>query len=336
MTAIPAISPGLSLGYPMPMKIARSFAGLALLLALALPGWSKDKEGVRAQLAKLQEETGTTVAGFDVGHLSTVKFANRTWNSTDPAGPAGKAQDGMVSPDGSEIAFVWRHTSPFNDSTLGIVQRDGSNLQEFKQVGEAGKICWSPDRSKLALKAQVGPPGARPRPWKLIILDLESGATQEVEADGDVTTQCWSPDGREFVFYIIDSQDKHGTKSRIGVFDLATNKWRQITQGEQPTWSPDGKWIAFRDHESYYLVSPSGEGARLLFKNRYSYSPLWWSPDSRLVAYSVYCCLWKSLRSMTDIGQLRVRRLADGSDDWVGETDRFENLGWIQPKAQLH
>jgi dipeptidyl aminopeptidase/acylaminoacyl peptidase len=318
------------------MNIGRSCIPIALLFAMALPAWSKDKEGVRAQLVKLQTETGVAIASFHFGSLGIVRFASRSWSFEHPAEPAGKAQDGMASPDGSQIAFVWRHDALLNGSTLGIVVRDGSNLREFKEIGEAGRVCWSPDKSKLALKAQVGPAGARPRPWKLIILDLASGTTQEVEASGNVTTQCWSPDGKELVLYIVDSSDKHGNHARIGVFNLATKNWRELTQGEQPTWSPDGKWIAFRNHDSYYLVSPSGEGNRLLFKNKYSYSPLWWSPDSRFVAYSVYCCLWKSIKYMDDVGHLRVRRLADDSDDWVGETSPYESLGWIKPIAQPH
>jgi len=55
--------------------------------------------------------------------------------------------------------------------------------------------------------------------------------------------------------------------------------------GKDSTWSPDGNWIAFRDGDTFYEIRPDGRDKRKLLRRRDVYSPLWWSPDSRFVAY---------------------------------------------------
>ncbi len=55
--------------------------------------------------------------------------------------------------------------------------------------------------------------------------------------------------------------------------------------GRYATWSPDGNWIAFFEDDGYYAIRPSGNDKKLLFKKKDALTALWWSPDSRLVAY---------------------------------------------------
>ena len=105
------------------------------------------------------------------------------------------------------------------------------------------------------------------------------------------------------------------------------------------TWSPDGKWISFfvGDGEyaaggTFYVVSPSGAGEKkALFHQKYAIGPLWWSPDSRFVAYVTWAGLLERFAMgpryvpsvfgdliTLDLGngpmRLRVRRIDDGSD----------------------
>ncbi len=114
-----------------------------------------------------------------------------------------------------------------------------------------------------------------------------------------------------------------------------------LAKGRDATWSPDGNWIAFLDDDTYYAISPSGENGRELFKSRGALSGLWWSPDSRTVAYASRNRLFERPLIAVDVGwvRLRVRRLADNSEDWVAQLSdvHIPSYQWVEvpaPKEQ--
>jgi len=43
---------------------------------------------------------------------------------------------------------------------------------------------------------------------------------------------------------------------------------KSLARGVNPTWSPNGEGIAFRDHHTYYAVRPTGVGKRELFHKK--------------------------------------------------------------------
>jgi hypothetical protein len=128
----------------------------------------------------------------------------------------------------------------------------------------------------------------------------------------DLTSQCWSPNDKQLV-YELDG--------KVLVYDLKQHNSRQLAKGTGATWSPDGNWISFRDDNTYYAARPSGEDNRVLFKCEKDLpnllSPLWWSPDSRVVAY--VGPLRRGEGFPLYALRLRVRRLEDDSEDWVAE-----------------
>jgi hypothetical protein len=108
------------------------------------------------------------------------------------------------------------------------------------------------------------------------------------------------------------------------------------------TWSPDGKWISlfvgdgdYAAGGTFYVVPATGAGEKkALFHQKYAVSPMWWSPDSRFVAYVAWAGLLerfamgpKYIPSVfgdlitLDLGngpmRLHVRRIDDGSDTSV-------------------
>lgn len=122
-----------------------------------------------------------------------------------------------------------------------------------------------------------------------------------------------SPDGRSLAF--VSTRD--GGMANIWVLDLARHRYSNVTRHHsgnfRPSWSPDGKWLAFtsdRDmpHKRYgpdkpppegsgccgwemvqstalYIVRPDGGGLRRLTSpERYAGSPKW-SADGRHIAF---------------------------------------------------
>jgi Tol biopolymer transport system component len=71
------------------------------------------------------------------------------------------------------------------------------------------------------------------------------------------------------------------------LLDTKTDHARQLASGEDPTWSPDGKWIAYRsaDNQATLLELRSAHAKSLLAGHEIAPLPLRWSPDSQYLAY---------------------------------------------------
>jgi len=225
-----------------------------------------------------------------------------------------------ISSGGTEIAFEGRRKTGQAFSTptgkefpkyrtyLGIIRQDGRDLREYPDLDEPYDLCWSPDGSILALTVKNLRQGKDPARG-LQILNLGSGATEDIDAKGYTTSQCWSPDGKQIVY------QADGT---LRVYDIQEKRSRKLTNGQHATWAPDGTWIAFLEDDGYYVIRSSGNERKRLFKKKDALTALWWSPDCRFVAYLSRNRFFEgSWWPPIEQGRLRVRRLDDNAEDWV-------------------
>jgi WD40 repeat protein len=284
---------------------------------------SVPKEAVRAELIRLQSKEGLTLASFYRG-IEIVNFSDRSRTQNKESFAPGKAEEkgvegeGAISTDGSEIAFTLTRIGlsppPFSRKlSLGIIHPDGSGFQEFQNVAAPIGICWSTDKSQLAMSLQVPASQDRPLHATLVTLNFYTKETQEIATVGVVTSQCWSPNGKQVVYE---------AEGRICVYDFNRKESQVLAKGKYPTWSTNGQWLAFLDDDTYYAIGPSGEGRKILFKKKAALSGVWWSPDSHIVAYvsrnGPFEGSWWKLMDV-GVARLRVRRLDDSSEDWVAE-----------------
>lgn len=242
-------------------------------------------EPVHHELARLQKQNGLSLFAVTADSLGIVDFNSRSLrkmagipNQAPPISP-------VITVDGAEIAFVdcsppeAAQPSPTARNCprwhLATIHVDGTHFRQFPNVISPESMCWSHDKSKIALNVAGG---------NLDIFDLANGELQQVAGRYSyTTTQCWSIDDKQFIYF----DNKLGGVRNVLVYDMEQRKSRLLSKGVVPTWSPDGQWISFLvDDAYYYAIHPNGDGKRLLFKASGADSGLLWSPDSRLVAYA--------------------------------------------------
>jgi Tol biopolymer transport system component len=106
---------------------------------------------------------------------------------------------------------------------------------------------------------------------------------------------AWSPDGQQIVYVcheevlIVNVNGRGGRTLDTGICVMnrdGTNRRylvRQSRDDHQPTWSPNGKGIAFISAGRLYIVDPGGGQPRQVFEG-HAETPRW-SPDGRRIAF---------------------------------------------------
>ena len=182
--------------------------------------------------------------------------------------------DPQVSPDGRWVAYVLTtadHESDQARSAIWMVSWDGKERLALTAPAEGiERPRWSPDGRYLAFLAPVT--GADRS--QIMLLDRRGGDARAVSMAGDVSRYDWSPDGTRLVVAMVeakspaekaprpividglhfkDDQDGYlGTDSvrHLYLMDPASGHSDPLTTDpsfneDLPTWSPDGRQIAF-------------------------------------------------------------------------------------------
>ena len=238
--------------------------------------------------------------------------------------------DPRLSPDGATCAFVVttadREDSKYK-SAIWTVPTDGSAPPRRLTYGDRRDAVprWSPDGTQLAFSSNRD----NERAAQLYVLPVEGGeAVKLTDLKESVDELTWSPDGSRIAFSsrvrddaYEEEEDRKRAPRRITTlkYRLDSVGWtfdrprhlfvvpadgssepKQITDGPyqdaSPSWSPDGKQIAFASarHKDWdvdltndiYLVSANGGRARKVTKTEDGCSSPSWSPDGTRLAYN--------------------------------------------------
>lgn len=207
-------------------------------------------------------------------------------------------EDPSWSPDGRRLAFASARESTTPTNQIFVMNSDGSGIRKLTTSTETSlEPRWSPDGNKLAF--------VREEHGNLEIFIMSSDGSEQVNLTKDPADDfdpAWSPDGTEIAFastrggapeiYFMNPDGTNVTKfgpgltpawspdgSKIAlvhlggiyVVTLADGSAEQLTKGydQEPSWSPDGRWMAFRrgklaGNADIYVVGADGSGLRRL------------------------------------------------------------------------
>ena len=157
----------------------------------------------------------------------------------------------------------------------------GRSRHAARAVAFAALLCIL----ALAPAVEPGQAPAKHAPTVEDLMNLKSAGSPRISPDG--TRVAYTVTATDF------SQDAYVTQ--IWLADAATGEAIQLTRGKKscagPSWSPDGRWLAFTssradDKSQIFVIRPDGGEAIQLTKAETGVNGYDWSPDGKTIAFA--------------------------------------------------
>lgn len=226
------------------------------------------------------------ISAYGTRKKSTRRVLTCFWDAFNTSPGNCDSYEGAVRGDGELVAVVvrspgvyppglgYRPPMPPMNYRLALVTAAGEHVKALPLAGPSFDPAWSPDGDTLLVTRHDTASGRRPEGSpRVVAIDVADGREREVVADGGSDAD-WSASGE--IAYVRDGEI---WAARPG------GAPRRVTTGGglSPSWSPDGRMLAFERARRIWTIRADGTRARQLVDVP-TIDPAW-SPDGRYVAY---------------------------------------------------
>ena len=219
-----------------------------------------------------------------------------------------------ISPDGKWVAFA---SNRLQNAELYLIDLTDRSLRQLTHTDELDEYMptFSPDGRSIAFATErtrggmMLPPiqasGSDPSRASIYLMDID-GRNQRplVDADGADRAPVFSPDGQKIAFESkAPTQEAASTPGstenndtlEIYVIDIDGTHKMQLTHNDvddgHPTWSPNGKRIAFSSmvegiYQIFIMDAAGGTAKQLTFSGASHYHPTFSSDGKRIIYVS--------------------------------------------------
>jgi TolB protein len=158
---------------------------------------------------------------------------------------------GEWSPDGTTVAVSLEQQG---NSDLFLLSAEGRLIQRLTEHPDIDvSPAWSPDGQEIAFcSSRGGGP-------QIYVMNVNTGRVRRLTFRGDYNTSpSWSPKG-DLIAYT-----SRAGGFRIMTIDAEGGDPREVTAGEDPSWSPDGRYLVFSYRGRLRVASKDGRSVKQL------------------------------------------------------------------------
>jgi Tol biopolymer transport system component len=252
------------------VRLTRALAGPSGMGRDAQPAWSPDGTMLAFVRSDPPSETSRT----------RIFLLNPDGGRPQPFTTVGEAFSPAWSPDGRRIAFVRRTDTEWalvvadvESRAEQVLLREPYDLNDPDRRVSFDAPAWSPDGTRIAYTRSTLDRKSTFRP-RLYLIDANGGPARLLARDA--ADAAWSPDGRRIAFASV--RDRNGKRcwdqcnlfAELYVMNADGTGLKRLTRNRgddhAPSWSPDGRRIAFASDRNYpdtfnyelYSIRPDG------------------------------------------------------------------------------
>jgi len=266
--------------------------------------------------------------------------------------PGAKSQP-VFSPDGNAIAFAWRGEKDDNQDIYVKLIGAGTPLRLTTNPASDWSPAWSPDGRFIAFfrKSSIGDGRNLGSSAGAYYLVPALGGAERRLADAYSTQPIfgrhldWSPDGK----FLVIADQLSPTDPRVNIVLMSTESGQRapmpsppLPYFESPTFSPDGKNVAFVAGPGFFSTDiyiarvDGGKPRRLTFENLWI-NGLTWTSDGTEIVFSCnrggLIGLWRISVSGGELEPLS----AVGEDSYQPSVSRQGNrLAYLQRRVNVN